>query len=227
MMQSVLLIGANRGLGLGLARDYLRRGWRVTATTRDPGKAEALDALGRESGGTLRVEQADITDRVSMERLAAAVAGQAFDLLFIVAGRSGSSAAPVHEVSPESASLEFLTNSYGPPVAAERLLGVLRPKAPVVFMTSVLGSLSRSSGGMEIYSASKAALNMLGIAFARRHPERPVILMHPGWVKTDMGGANAPLDVETSARGMVDAIAAREGAAGVAYIDYKGEAIGW
>jgi hypothetical protein len=68
---------------------------------------------------------------------------------------------------------------------------------------------------------------MLAIGFAKRHADRRVLLMHPGWVKTDMGGASAPLDVTTSVRGMADVIASQGGGPGISYVDYAGKAIAW
>jgi NAD(P)-dependent dehydrogenase (short-subunit alcohol dehydrogenase family) len=222
---TVLLIGASRGLGLGLAGAYLSRGWKVIATVRNAAGADALRALpGAER---LRVESFDVTAPGAASDLAATLSDARLDVLFVVAGQSKGGVNPVHMVAPEVAAQEFLVNSYGPPVVAEALLGLLKPGGTVVFMTSVLGSLARSQGGMEVYNASKAALNMLAIGFAKRHADRRVILMHPGWVKTDMGGAHAPLDVATSARGMADVIAARAAGTGVVYLDYAGDEIPW
>ena len=224
---TILLIGASRGLGLGLAGEYLARGWQVIATVRDTGHAKGLGALREAHPGKLRVEALDVTEAGAAARLAGRLKGTRIDVLFVVAGRSDHTAAPIHEVPAEGASLEFLTNSYAPPVVAEALMGLLAPRAPVIFMTSGLGSIANNSGGYEVYRASKAALNMLGSLFAVRHPERAVLLMHPGWVRTDMGGSSAPLDVPTSVRGMADVIAAHGGQRGVAYLDYTGAAIPW
>ena len=85
-----------------------------------------------------------------------------------------------------------------------------------------------SRGGYEIYRASKAALNTMLRSFAIRRGEgRTILAMVPGWVRTDMGGPNAPLDVETSVRGMADIIAARRGRPGAAFVDYKGTDLAW
>jgi NAD(P)-dependent dehydrogenase (short-subunit alcohol dehydrogenase family) len=224
---TILLIGASRGLGLGLAGEYLSRGWHVVATVRDPAKAHGLDALHAAHPEKLRIEALDVTEAGAAARLAKRLAGTRVDVLFVVAGRSGHSNAPIHEVPAEGAALEFMTNAYAPPVVAEALMGLLAPHAPVVFMTSGLGSIANNAGGYELYRASKAALNMFGSVFAGRHAERAVILMHPGWVRTDMGGSSAPLDVPTSVRGMADVIAARGGKRGVAYLDYTGATIPW
>jgi len=224
---TILLIGASRGLGLGLAGEYLARGWRVIATVRDPGKAHGLTALRDSHPDKLRIEALDVMEANGATRLAGRLAGERVDVLFVVAGRSGHTTSPIHEVPAEGAALEFLTNAYAPPVVAEALMGLLAPHAPVVFMTSILGSIANNAGGMELYRASKAALNMFGSLFGVRHADRAVILMHPGWVRTDMGGSSAPLDVPTSVRGMADVIAAHGGKRGVAYLDYTGATIPW
>lgn len=225
--RTILLIGASRGLGLGLAREYLRRGWHVVATVRDPDKAHDLRHLQQHHAGQLRIETLDVTRPDTAHSLARHLAGTAANVLFVVAGQATSFDKPVHDVPAESAAQEFLTNAWGPPTVAEALSGVLAPHGTYVFMTSVLGSLASARGGTEVYSASKAALNMFGIGFSKRHPQHPVLLMHPGWVKTDMGGQNAPLDVETSARGMADVVEAYHAKPGVHYVDYSGKTLPW
>ncbi len=225
--KTIILIGASRGLGLGLATEYLHRGWHVIATARDPAGAAKLQHLASSHPGKLRIEALDVTQPKQATALAHTLSGTKADTLFVVAGRSGGGYAPIHEAAPEEASLEFLTNAYAPPVVAEALLPVLAPHAPIILMTSILGSVANTSGGLELYNASKAALNMLGVNFALRHKERKVLLMHPGWVRTDMGGENAPLDIPTSVRGMADQIAAHGSGHGVQYLDYAGTYIAW
>jgi NAD(P)-dependent dehydrogenase (short-subunit alcohol dehydrogenase family) len=227
MPKTILLIGANRGLGLGLTNEYLTRGWNVIATARNPAHAEALTALKSNHAGQLRIEPFDVTDPKAAGTLTKSLSGIPIDVLFVVAGQSKATDSPIHDVAPEIAAQEFLTNSVAPPTVAEALLPVLAPHAPIVFMTSLLGSLANSRGGMELYRASKAALNMLAIGFAARHPDRRVLLMHPGWVKTDMGGENAPLDIPTSVRGMADVIETQGAGTGIAYVDYAGNPIAW
>jgi NAD(P)-dependent dehydrogenase (short-subunit alcohol dehydrogenase family) len=221
---SILLIGASRGLGLGLAGEYQARGWQVVATARNPDGANGLAKL---AGDTLRIEAMDVVAPGAGADLAERLAGSVFDVIFVVAGQAKTGRGTVQEATAEDAASDFVTNAYAPPVVAEALLGRLAPGGMVVFMTSLLGSLASFRGGMEVYSATKAALNMLGIAFAKRHPDVAVVLMHPGWVKTDMGGEAAPLDVATSVRGMADVIASHAGKPGVSYVDYAGHTLPW
>jgi NAD(P)-dependent dehydrogenase (short-subunit alcohol dehydrogenase family) len=223
---TILLIGASRGLGLGLAEEYLARGWQVIATARDPGRAAGLTRLAAAHGKQLRVEAADVAAPGAGAALAAALHGVALDTIFVVAGQNIGGWGPAFQVAPEAAAHEFLTNSFAPPAVAEALLGLLAPGGTVVFMTSILGSLANATGVAELYSSTKAALNMLAIGFAKRHADLRVVLMHPGWVKTDMGGDSAPLDVKTSVAGMADVLAAQSGT-GLVYVDYAGKPIAW
>ena len=223
---TILLIGASRGLGLGLAQEYLSRGWHVIATARDA-SAPGLKALAGDHKDRLRIETADVAADDAGATLAKRLDGTKLDVIFVVAGQNAGGWGPAFKVTQEVAKHEFLTNSYAPPAVAEALLGLLAPGGTVVFMTSILGSLANATGVAELYSASKAALNMLAIGFAKRHEDLRVILMHPGWVKTDMGGDNAPLDVPTSVKGMADVIAAKAGGKGLVYIDYAGKKIDW
>jgi NAD(P)-dependent dehydrogenase (short-subunit alcohol dehydrogenase family) len=224
---TILILGASRGLGLGLARDYLARGWHVVATARTPATATELADLASANPGRLRIEAMDIAAAGAGQALAQTLNGTPLDVLFVVAGQSSESHAKIHEVTAEAAAAEFVTNAWAPPVVAEALAGLLKPGGTVVFMTSILGSLTLTKGTPELYSASKAALNMLGIAFAHRHKDNSVVLMHPGWVRTDMGGPGAPLDVPTSARGMADTIAGLSGKPGVHYVDYQDKGLPW
>jgi NAD(P)-dependent dehydrogenase (short-subunit alcohol dehydrogenase family) len=224
---TILLIGASRGLGLGLASEYLARGWQVIATARDPARATGLTGLVEKYEGALRVETVDVAEDGAGAALAERLHGTTLDVIFVVAGQNTGGWGPAFKVDPKEAAHEFITNTYAPPAMAEALAGLLKPGGTVVFMTSILGSLSNATGIAELYSASKAGLNMLGIGFSKRHPDLRTILMHPGGVKSDMGGEGAPLDVPTSVTGMADVIEAQAGGAGLDYIDYAGKRIAW
>lgn len=220
-----LIVGASRGLGLGLAETFLRRGWRVTATRRGP--APALERLAAEG---VRVETADIDDAASVAALHDRVGQERFDLVFVVAGVLIDAQRPLHAASRAVTAQVYLTNAVSPILFAETFAGTLAPGGILAFMSSVLGSVSlNEEGGWENYRASKAALNTNARSFAARHADRTfgLLLLHPGWVGTDMGGEGADLDVATSAAGLADVIEARAGDTGLAYLDYRGETLPW
>lgn len=224
--QTVLLLGASRGLGLGLAREYLSRGWRVIATARD--NAKQLEALAKQASGRLRIERVDIADTEDVAALRDTLKDERLDLLFVVAGISGSVPAPLHEVPPDEVARVFLINAYFPIAAAEAFMGLLKPKGTVAFMSSRLGSIALNDhGSWETYRLSKAALNMGSRSFFHRHSTHAVLSISPGWVRTDMGGPSATFDVETSCRNVADAIARHASRPGNRYVNYDGSELPW
>jgi NAD(P)-dependent dehydrogenase (short-subunit alcohol dehydrogenase family) len=222
--QTALLVGTSRGLGLGLAREYLSRGWRVIATARDNDRA--LTALAGKD--RLAIEHVDIADPAAVAALRRRLAGERLDLLFVIAGISGPIDSPIHAVPPDKVAHVYLTNAYYPVCFAEAFAELVQPNGTFAFMSSFLGSItSNTTGGWETYRASKAALNMLAHNFFLRHPRHSVLSISPGWVRTDMGGADAPLDVETSVRGIADAIAARQGRFEHVFVHHDGQQLPW
>ena len=225
---TILLAGASRGLGLGLARAYLEQGWHVIATVRDPAGARELAELAGANAGKLRIETLNVTAAADAATLAKSLASTSIDLLFVVAGMHAERETALADMPNDVAALEFLTNAVGPVALADRLAAVTAPNATVVFMTSILGSIASNAGGsVDLYRASKSALNMLASCFALRRKANPVVLLHPGWVRTDMGGGQAPVDIATSVRGMMAVIAGRRSKPGVAYLDYQGNTLPW
>ena len=223
--RNALIVGASRGLGLGLVETFLGRGWRVTATQRKA--SPGLAALESEA---LTIETADIDDDAAVSALHDRLASQTFDLVFVVAGVATQAHEPLHAVPRQVAAQVYLTNAISPVRFAETFRDRLAPGGSLVFMSSVLGSVGlNTSGGWESYRASKAALNTLVRSFAVRHQaeDLSVVLMHPGWVRTEMGGAEADIDVATSVAGMADVVEARLGQPGTVYLDYRGETLAW
>ena len=225
--QTALIIGASRGLGLGLAREYLARGWHVTGTVRGPAKT-GLHELAAASGGALTIETVDINEPAQVAALQDRLTGRHFDLLFVNAGVSNDPAETIATVSDETFMRLMVTNTLSP----MRVIEALAPLATgaIGAMSSGLGSVAdNESGGWEVYRASKAALNTLMRSFAARHRDdkRTLLVIAPGWVRTDMGGPQALLDVETSMRGVVDAISARWGKPGLHYVNYQGQTVRW
>ncbi|MCV4287390.1 SDR family oxidoreductase [Pseudomonas capsici] len=224
--KTALIIGASRGLGLGLVQRLSEQGWNVIATVRDPQKAEALRSIAN-----ARVETLDIDEIASLEVLVQKLKGEVFDVLFVNAGVMG----PRHQSAAQSTAAElgqlFLTNAVAPIRLAERLVGQIRPGTGVLaFMSSWLGSVACPDGAeIGLYKASKAALNSMTNTFVSQLGDnRPTVLsLHPGWVKTDMGGEGADIDVLTSTTGLVKQLEAYAGKGGHYFINYKGETIAW
>jgi NAD(P)-dependent dehydrogenase (short-subunit alcohol dehydrogenase family) len=224
--KTALLIGASRGLGLGLAREYLARGWRVIATARDD--VSKLEALAKDADGRLRIEHVDIADTKGVAALRQKLSGEPLDLLFVVAGISGSVPKPLHEVTADEAARVYLVNAYYPIVAAEAFADLVDPVGVFAFMSSRLASIaSNNYGTWETYRTSKAALNMGVRSFFWRHQEHPVLAIAPGWVRTDMGGSSADFDVETSCRNVANAIEKHSAQPGNRFVNYDGTELPW
>lgn len=229
MTQTALIVGASRGIGLGLVGEFERRGWEVTATAR--GKSDALTELADASGGRVHVETADTADVASVGALRDRLAGQTFDLIIVNAGVGGPRDKNPRTVSDAEFTQLFVTNSLAPVRFAEIFAKQVRPHTGVVgLMTSMLGSVEgASAGGTELYRASKAALNSFTRSFAARHKDKgvAVLSLHPGWVKTDMGGPNAAIDVATSVKGLADVVERAQKDRKDGFFDYKGDTLPW
>jgi NAD(P)-dependent dehydrogenase (short-subunit alcohol dehydrogenase family) len=228
--KTAIVIGASRGLGLGLAREFAHRGWRVIATARNPSKAPELGEAAGRSDGRISVEEADIDSSDSVNSLVAHLADTRLDLVFISAGVSGPKHQSVDSVTAEELGALMFTNAVAPIRVARKLLPRVADGGTVAFMSSIMGSVAdNTSGGMDLYRASKAALNALTRSFAANDVgKRPiaVLTMHPGWVRTAMGGEAAPLSVEESVRGLAEVIE-RDRGPGHRFVDYQGHTIPW
>ena len=231
MTGTALIVGASRGIGLGLAEELAGRGWNVVATARDLAKAKDLVALADRSGGKIKIDLVDTAEAGSPEALRERLAGQTFDLLVVNAGVGGPRDKNPRTVSRDEFCDLFVTNALGPVRLAEIFAKQVTPDTGVIgLMTSQLGSVEQASaGGMELYRASKAALNSFTRSFAARHKDKhwAVLSLHPGWVRTDMGGPNAAIDVATSVKGLVDVVERAKKDRRDGYFDYKGDTLPW
>lgn len=227
--KTVLLIGASRGLGLGLAGELAQRGWQVIATVRDPARATALTELAQRTG-RIEIEKLDVDDVGQLEALAARIADRRLQLLFVNAGIAGPRDQSVADLARTDLAHVMWTNALSPVRIAGRLLPQVVAGGTVAFMSSALGSITENtSGGFELYRISKASLNMLARGFAAttaKDKDLRVLNLHPGWVRTDMGGPQAPLSVEDSVRGLADVLETRRNA-GHRYLDYQGRELPW
>lgn len=227
--RTVLLLGASRGIGLGLVEEYLGRGWRVIATQRSLSVAPALRELAAKAEGALTILNADINRPDDIAALSRQLEGITLDLLFVVAGVSDDPNQTIGQISVEEFNHLMVTNALSPMRALEQLAQHVRPEGSLAVMSSALGSIStNTTGGYETYRASKAALNMLLRSYAARAGgERSILALMPGWVKTDMGGPDAPVEVKDSTAGLADTIARHAGQPGAVFVDYQGNAIPW
>ncbi len=231
-MATVLITGANRGIGLELARRAAERGDRVIATARRPGEATTLDALTRQGfrgEGEVSLIGLDVTRPGEIEA-AAAELRRPLDLLVCNAGqfqaRGGIDDA---EYTVEAWESTLMTNVAGVFFTVRGMLGALgeaaQPKVAVI--SSVMGSSARAPGGAYIYRASKAAVTNLARNLAADLKPRGIAVgaYHPGWVRTDMGGQGADLSVEESAEGLLARFDALSLETTGCFEDHQGEAI--
>jgi len=227
--KTVLLIGASRGLGFAMAGEYLQRGWRVIATAR-ASSGDKLRHLAGSANGMLEVETLDITDTQQVRALRGRLENRKIDLMFINAGVKNDDRETIADVSTEEFVRVMVTNSLSPMRAIEALQDLVPPSGTVAVMSSGQGSLANNTNGnYELYRGSKAALNMFMRSFAARHAGDPrtLLLMAPGWVRTDMGGSEARLSIDESIPSLVSTIEACEGKAGLHYLDYLGRVVPW
>jgi NAD(P)-dependent dehydrogenase (short-subunit alcohol dehydrogenase family) len=208
-MERILITGANRGIGLELARQYLERGDVVLATARNLDAAADLQALAAQYRDRCYLLSLDVTDEAAIVAIAAQAAALV-DGLDVLINNAG--VFPRNE-QPETLDAQVLlqtlhTNAVAPLIVVRELLGLLRRgrRPRILNITSQLGSLTRrASGRCYSYCSSKAALNMLtrSLAFDLQDEGIIAVVVHPGWVQTGMGGAHAPVLVGESARGII------------------------
>ena len=227
--KTVLLIGASRGLGFAMVEEYLKRGWRVIATGRES-STEKLRQLSASAEGALEVEAVDITVAGQVAALLSRLKDRQLDVLFVNAGVKNDDGETIADVSTEEFVRVMVTNALSPMRIVEAFQHLVRPTGTIGVMSSGQGSLTNNTNGnYEVYRASKAALNMLMRSFAARHQDDPktLLLMAPGWVRTDMGGPGARLSIEESIPNLLSTIEAYEGRSGLHYLDYLGRVVPW
>jgi len=204
--KTVLITGANRGLGLEFARQYSADGWKVIGTARKPAEAAELKDL------KVLVMQLDVTDPESVAKLAADLSDQPIDLLINNAGMANRDGMDFETMSFDGVEQVLAVNTIGPMRVTRALLPNLRSGKgkQIVHISSGLGSIEENeSGGYYGYRESKAALNMFNRSFAWNTKDEgfTCVVMSPGWVRTDMGGPEATLSPEESIAGMIKVIA--------------------
>jgi NAD(P)-dependent dehydrogenase (short-subunit alcohol dehydrogenase family) len=202
-MPSALITGANRGLGLEFARQYLGDGWQVYAACRNPASASELRRLAGNSDDKLQILAMDVTDTASIQAAATELDGQAIDLLLNNAGIIGPRGQTIGNIDYDAWAEVLAVNTMGPMRVSEGFVEhVARSdRKLIVTLTSGMGSIAdNSSGGSIVYRSSKAAVNMVMRSLAIDLAPRGITcaVVNPGWVRTDMGGPNATLEPSES-----------------------------
>ena len=231
-MPTVLITGANRGLGLEFCRQYAQKGWNVIACCRNPAQASDLAALDQGSG-SIQVETLEVAEFGQIDDLSKKLSNTSIDVLINNAGvyddnRTNS----FGQLDYQAWSHSFLINTQAPMKMAEAFLPQIQrsDNKLIVNISSLMGSLAdNGSGGSILYRSSKAALNaaMKSLSIELKGQGIGVLILHPGWVQTDMGGANALIDSKTSVGGMCAMIEQFTPAQSGTFIKYDGKAMPW
>jgi len=226
-MPTVLITGANRGIGLELARQYAADGWRVIATCRDPGTATDLKAVG----GDIDIYPLDVDDPASLDSLVTSLAGQGIDVLFNNAGININKVPSIGDIDYDAWARTMQTNVLAPiRVAWAFKDNVLDSSMKVMaFTSSLMASIGRNGGGNAVYRSSKTALNMAAHCLSLELADKGAIvaLFHPGHVRTDMGGPSAPVTAVDSAAGLRAEIAKLKPEDNGCFRNYDGTDFPW
>lgn len=222
---TVVVTGANRGIGLEYARQFKAKGYTVIGTARSPEKATELAKIAD------RVEALDVADPASVAAFSARMDGVAVDILINNAGIFDREDVTLDKVDYDVLERTFAVNTLGPLRVTQALMPNLRAgdRKTVIGMSSGLGSIERSNGRWYAYRSSKTALNQINKILSEEFRDQGFVftVLHPGWVQTDMGGANATYPVSESVAGLVSVIEGLGPEDNGKFYDLKGEPIPW
>lgn len=236
-MGNILVTGANRGIGLELARQYVADGWQVFATCRDLMACEALENLEKEHD-ELSVHELDVTDHEAIDALAEELAGVPIDLLVnnagVFGGRGLKEGAPDQQLGTidyAAWSHAFAVNAMAPMKFAEAFVDhvAASERKLIATISSQMGSLASMEGSFYIYRSSKAAVNVVMKCLSADLRDRGIIALslHPGWVRTDMGTQAGQLSAEESVSSLKKVIAGLTMADSGKFLGYDGREIPW
>lgn len=231
-MESILVTGANRGIGLELARQFSSAGWQVLAACRKPDEARQLNELAETSNGGITVHRLEVTSAEDIRELASAVGDRPLDILVNNAGVYGPRNASFGNVHDSDWIETFRINTIAPLRLAEAFAGNVEKSGRKVIatITSKMGSIDDNTSGRHyIYRTSKAAVNMVNRSLSVDLRDRGItcVVLHPGWVRTEMGGSQAPLAVEDSVRGLVKVLTGVTVKDTGSFIAHDGSRIPW
>jgi NAD(P)-dependent dehydrogenase (short-subunit alcohol dehydrogenase family) len=227
---TILLIGASRGLGLAMAAEFLKRGWTVVGTVQGDAKTQLHD-LADEHPGRVEIAPLDINEPGQIAALHARLSARRFEILFHNAGIANTNP---HKSVAEAPTEEFVrvmvTNALSPMRVIEGLQDLVRTGGLIGVMSSGQGSIGNNEwGGADVYRASKAALNQVMRCYAARRAGEPhaLVLMAPGWIRTALGGPDAPFSVEEAIPKVVDVLLSHQGKPGLRFLDREGRTVPW
>jgi NAD(P)-dependent dehydrogenase (short-subunit alcohol dehydrogenase family) len=231
-VSTVLVTGANRGLGLEFARQYAADGWKVYAACRAPEEARELQKLALASGGLIEVSGVDVTDTASVRAAAERLSGVPIDLLLNKAGVGSPKGQKLGSLDYAAWQRVLDTNALGPMRVTEAFLGNVEKggQKKIVTITSKMGSIAdNGSGGSYAYRSSKAAVNIVVKSLSIDLAGRGItcIVVHPGWVRTDMGGPSGLISPQQSIAGIRKLIAGLAPADAGKFLNYDGTPIPW
>ena len=227
-MPAVFITGASRGLGLEFASQYAKEGWHVIATCRNPAEANALKSIE----GDVRIETLDVVDGKSVSALKSSLGNEAIDVLSNNAGIFGPRNPTLDPMDYDAWDEALRTNTMAP----LRIIAAFAPNVArsglktIVTLSSILGSIAENSaGGDYIYRSSKAAVNavMKSLSIDLAGEGIRVVLLHPGWVQTDMGGSEAAIAPPESVTGMRAVIAGLTESDSGRFFNYDGTEVPW
>lgn len=230
-MKNLVITGANRGIGLELVRQTLAEGYAVTAACRRPDSAEELLGL-RDEYRDLDVLPLELNDAHSIDRFVHELDGQSIDVFINNAGVYGQRDATLGNVDPDAWHQAFQVNTIAPLILTQKLLPLLRRGTGrrLAYLSSKMGSIAdNTSGGSYVYRSTKTALNQVVKSLSEDLKSEGFIALalHPGWVRTDMGGPNGLIDTETSATGLMSVIRGATASQSGQFLSYDGSVIEW